>query len=352
MKKLILFVGSLSLLFIGCFLSITVYPKNTPTMKTVKGSILIDRLTDERFYLKLFYSNLMASQVEAYAVENDSIELLETPYSSFTEGFIETEKNTLLLKAINKYRETKGLEPITYYYNYQEIDDYGFVSLGEDLSTLYIINLFNYQVKCPSFDSPYALENQYIYHIALGDEGYYVLTAEANGYKAYLYTLDQEDFHMLSARKLSPPAKALTRHQYALDSSGNAYFIGNYSLIIISDEETINLPLSFNPDSIYCIEDKIYALSTSELFLSYAVLEDEIGLTQTGQVNLPNKFVKLISCHIQDSILYTVAYDENHPLYRHYITLYSLNNNNILYCLALKSPLSDPIALLGVHYES
>lgn len=351
MKKLIVFVGSLSLLLIGCFLSITIYPKNIPTFKNIKSHVLINRLTDENISLKLFYSNLTSSQIEAYNMEDATIESLETPYSSFTEGFIETKKHTLLLEAVNKYRNSEGLKPITYYYNYIEINNYGFLSLAEGLNTLYIIDLLNYEVTCPVFDSPYALENQYIYHIILGDDGYYILTAEVNGYHAYLYTLSKEDFHVLSARVLSPPTKALLRNQSGLDSNGNAYFIGNHSLLIISPEETTHFPLSFDPDSIYCIEDEIYVFSSSELFLSYALLKEDIGLIQTNQVNLPNKYVKLLSYHIRDSILYTVTYDESHPLYRNYITLYSLKNNNILYCLALNPTQYDTLALSDVHYD-
>ena len=352
MKRLILCVGGLSLLLMICLLSNTVYPKDTPTFKSIKGPVLIDRLADERFSLKLFYSDLASSQIETYQVDKDTISLVETPYSSFTNGFIETEKNALLLKAVNDYRAFEGLEPISYYYHYQELNNYGFLSLTEGLNTLYIIDLSNYQVTCPLFDLAYALENQYIYHITFGEEGYHILTAEANSYKAYLYTLSPEDFHILSARKLSPPSKAVLSNQYALDSNGNAYFIGNHSLVMISLEETINFPLDFDPDSIYCIDGQIYTFSTSELFLSYALLKEDIGVIQSGQMNLPNKFVKLMNCHIQNDILYTVTYDETHPLYRNYITLYNLKNNNILYCLALKGPHSDALALLDTHYIS
>ena len=96
--------------------------------------------------------------------------------------------------------------------------------------------------------------------------------------------------------------------------------------------------------------DEIYTFSSSELFLSYAIYKDDLGIIQTGQVNLPNKFVKLISYYIKDSILYTVTYDDTHPMYRNYITLYNLKNNNILYCLALKEIDSDHLALLDAHF--
>ncbi len=352
MKKLILLVGSLSLLFIGCFLTITIYPQNSPTFQTIKSRILMNRLTNEHFDLKLFYSDLTSSHIQAYDVQNSTITPSKTAYSSFTEGFIESDKNALLLKAVNQYRAFHDLDPINYYYNYTEIDHYGFLSLTEGLDTLYIINLSNEEVVCPSFDSTYAFEDQYIYHIVLGKEGYYILTAQSNGYMAFLYTLSPDDFHVLSARRLSPPSKALLSHHYAIDSAGNAYFIGHYSLLMISSEEAINIPLNFDPDSIYCFEDTIYAFSTSELFLSYAVFKDDIGMLQTGQVNLPNKFVKLVGCYIKDSILYTVFYDNNHPLYRNYITLYNLKNNTIIYCLALKSAPSNMLALLDTHFQA
>ncbi|MBE6021984.1 MAG: hypothetical protein E7231_01970 [Cellulosilyticum sp.] len=350
MKRILLFIGSICLLLIGFLICFNPIAASTPVMQTLKGTTLIDRLTEDSFKIELFYSDLSLSQIESYEVTASHIEPCSTPYTSFTEGFISSDKHAILLDAVNKYRHFQGLTPITYYHNYMEIDNYGFLSLTEGLGTLYIINLSTYEITTPSFDSEYALESQYVYHIVEGADVYYILTAQANSYKAFWYALSKDTFELKASRKLSPPTKALQSNQYALDRNGSAYFIGSNSLLVITPEETINIPLTFDPDTVYYADGQIYTLSLSELFLNYAVYNEDVGLSQWGQVNLPNKFASLVSCTIKNNILYTVTYDENHPLYRNYLTLYSLENNNIIYCLALKSH-SGLLALQNAHFH-
>lgn len=350
MKKLLLIIMP-STLIIGLCIFFRPNPKSVPTLKTLRGPVLIDRMAENNLNMTLFYSDLFLSQIEAYHINSSQMVPLATTYTSFTEGFIEADKNTLLLEAVNHYRKLKGLDPITYYHNYKELSGYGFLSLTEGLNTLYIIDLSNYEVTCPTFNAPYALERQYIYHITEGQDVYYILTAEANGYKAYWYTLSKDDFSVSHSKKLSPPSEALQIQHYALDPSGNAYFIGNNSLLIVTPEESIYLPLQFNPDALHYADGKVYIFSISELFLQYVVYESELGLTDSGQVNLPNKFVTLVSYEVKDDILYTVTYDSSHPLYRNYITLYRLTDNIILYCLPLKTNSNVLLSLQGAHYH-
>lgn len=351
-KKTLLVTGILCLMLIGIAGAYKASSQSTPVFKTIKGPILIDRLQGKNFDMTLFYSDIVLSEIDAYNASHSSLTHLTTAYSSYTEGFIESDKNDQLLKAVNDYRDTNGLAPITYYTNYEEVNGYGFLSLSEGLSTLYIINLSTYEVTCPTFDSHYALEKQYVYHVVLGADAYYVLTAKANSYEAYWYALDLQDFRVLQTQKLAPPSKATKPSQYALDGEGNAYFIGNNSLLIITPEETINLPLNFNPETVFYANDQIYTLSVSELFLNYAIYDENFGLVRSGQVNLPNKFVKLVSYDVIDSTLYTITYDSTHPLYRNYITLYDLKNNDILYCQALRDPEKSSLALLAAHITS
>lgn len=351
MKKSTLLIGIIGTFLICLIIIFRSFTQSTPTMKTIKGPVLIDRLEEENFKIDLFYSDLALAQIKPYEVTGSTIKAVNTHYTSYTEGIIESNKNALLLKAVNRYRAFEGLEPITYYHNYIELDGYGFLSLTDGLTTLYIIDLSTYEVTCPSFDSSYALDSQYIYHITEGEDAYYILSAEANGYKAYWYALSKDHFDILASKKLSPPTKAVESHHYALDSNGNAYFVGNNSLLIITPEEAINLPLDFNPEIVYYANNQIYILKTSELFLNYAIYNLDIGVTQTGQVNLPNKFVSLISYDIHGSILYTITHDKDHPIYRNYITLYNLETNNIIYCLALKSAENGYLSLVGAHYQ-
>ncbi|MBQ1274262.1 MAG: hypothetical protein IIY08_02615 [Cellulosilyticum sp.] len=351
MKKIFLLVACCMTLLFGMDILSNPFSKSIPAIKTIQGPVLIDRLNENDLKMILFYSDISSSHIEAYTVDSTQVTPLDTTYTSYTEGFIENSQNLLLLEAVNNYRALEGLEPISYYHNYIEINGYGFLSLTKGLSTLYIIDLSTYAVTCPTFDSAYALDEQYIYQISEGEDCYYILSAAANSYKAYWYALNKNDFSLSDSKQLSPPSKALYRNQYAIDETGTSYFIGNHSLLIMTLDETINLPLSFNPDSVYFNEGKIYTFSTSELFLSYAIYDPKLGLEDTRQVNLPNKFVTLIGCHIKDDILYTLTYDETHPLYRNYITLYNLKDHNMMYCLALKLPKNMTLALQDAHYD-
>lgn len=339
-------------IFLGTLGLIKLSHQNVPVFKSISGPILIDRLQGKNFDLRLFYSDLTLSQIQTYEVNHQHVTPIDTAYSSYTEGFIEEHKNTQILDAVNHYRLSHNLPPISYYHNYEEANGYGFLSLAEGLDSLYIIRLATHEVFTPSLNVDYALEKQYVYHVCYGNHTYYLLTAKANSYEAYWYALSPDDFHIIRSKKLMPPSKATKRNQYALDSEGNAYFVSNNSLFIATKQENITLPLQFNPEVVFFANDQIYALSASELFLNYAIYDEDFGLIRSGQVNLPNKFVRLVSWTIQDSTLYTITYDSEHPLYRNYITLYDLSSNNILYCQALKDPSSHSLALLDAIYLS
>ena len=352
-KNALLIMSSICLcLLLGTMGLLKFLHQDVPVIKNISGPILIDRLQGKNFDLRLLYSDLTLSQIQTYEANQEQITPLDTAYSSYTEGFIEESKNTQLLNAVNTYRLSQNLPAISYYHNYEESNGYGFLSLAEGLDSLYIINLSTDEVTTPSFDTDYALEKQYVYHVCFGDHTYYLLTAKANSYEAYWYALSPKDFHITRAKKLTPPSKATKRNQYALDSEGNAYFVSNNSLFIATPQENINLPLQFNPEVVFYANDQIYTLSVSELFLNYAIYDEDFGLVRSGQVNLPNKFVRLVSWYIQDTTLYTITYDSQHPLYRNYITLYDLNGNNILYCQALREPSSHSLALLDADYAS
>lgn len=351
MKKLIFLLGSLSLLIIGIFALYEPQPKALPTFNTIKGPILIDRLYHDTLNLTLIYSDLEGMVTQPYQVTSSKITPLKSSYSQYTEGFMESELNTKLLNAINAYRLHQNLEPITSYYNCTELNGYAFVSLVGGLDTLYIVDLLSYEVTCPTFDSSFAKERQYVYHIVEGGKAYYILTAKANSYDAFWYALDKNTFSLIHSKQISPPNKAVSRNQYALDANGNAYFVGTHSLLMVTSDESINLPLNFNPDSLYYADDKLYIFSLSELFLSCASYSEDIGIVDYGQFNLPNKFVSLVSLFLKGNTLYTVTYDPTHLLYRNYITLYDLENQHILYCLALRPCPNDGLTLQAAEYE-
>lgn len=319
---------------------------------TLEGPLLTNPIYKVSFNVQLFYGNIASSQVEAYTISPDQLTCEQTPYISFSEGFIETSKNEKLLEAINRYRVNQGLECITSYYNYQELEGYGFLSLTDGLGTLYRIDLSTYEVLCPTFNQSIDTTNQCIYHITADSDHYYVLAKQNNANKVILYAINKDTFSLCTMQNITTPSSARYKQHFALDQKGNLYFIEEDHVVVTDAHHTTYLPLTFEPEMLYATDQKIYALSTSNLFLDYATFNDKELILEFGQVNLPNKFVSLVSLKIQDNILYTLTSDTLHPLYHNYLTLYDLNMNHMLYCLAFNSPEETDLTLMGAIIKS
>lgn len=317
---------------------------------SLKGPVLIDRLQGRSFNLQLIYGTVDLGQIEVFNAAPSVLIESSPSYTSFTEGFIPCEKNELLLNMINVYRNLNNLEPITYYYNYIETAAYDFVSLSDGLGSVYIINHETGEVSTPIYDVPFASEKQYVYHITEGDDAFYILSAKANSYEAFWYRLDKNNFNVTAAKRLMPPLTAYTKNQYALDSTGTSYFAGNTNLYVVSDDETYSIPLGFTPDELHYHENLLYAFSVSELFLNYAIFDEDLQSIMTGYVNLPNKEVRLVDSLLEQQVLYTITYDDHHPVYRNYLTLYDLNKGEMIYCIALKE--NHNLALLDIEIDS
>ena len=316
----------------------------------LKGPILIDDLQHDSFNLQLIYGNINLDEIQVYDVSPHQFIANDTPYHSFTEGFIPSEKHTRLLEDVNKYRNLQNLDTVSYYYNYMETEHYDFVSLSNGLDALYIINKATGEVKTPHLNLPYALLKQYVYHIKESTDTIYVLTAKSNSYDAYLYGIDKETLSITGSKKITPSHLAVKRNQYALSPNGTAFFIDEGRLLVETLTESYDLSLPFTPSEVYFEEGQLYVFSLSELLLNYAVFDHNLELVHSGELNLPNKQVHLVAASLHDTTLYTVTYDTTHPLYRNYLTLYDLSTGEIIYCLALKS--HNHLALLGANFNT
>ena len=349
MKKKTLIMSSL-LCVIVLLIAYLTWPfnKTVPNTTTIKGPVLIDHLQGQPFHLQLIYSDIGLDDIRVYDVSSSQLSVNDVRYESFTEGFISSERNDKLLNLVNQFRSLQNLNAISYYYNYIETEHYDFISLSDGLEALYIINKMTGEVSSPYFDTPYASENQYVYHIEESTDAFYILTAKSNSYDAYLYRLDKETLSITDSKEMMPSSLAVNSKQYALSPNGTCFFIDENSLLVETLTESYRLPLPFTPSEVYFEEDQLYTFSLSKLFLRYAVLNENLETTATGELNLPNEQVRLVDASLNGTTLYTITYDMSHPLYRNYLTLYDLSTGEMIYCLALKS--HNKLALLDANF--
>lgn len=328
------------------------------TSPLANPSIIINQLPDTSFHLQMIYGSTDLQNIQIYDVTPEQFKIHETPYTSFTEGFMPRALNETLLAYVNQFRNLQKLAPISYYYHYKETDHYYFLSLSDGLDTLYIIDKHTLKVYTPSLSNSYKntsdeilvhmTEKQYVYDVKESLDALYVLTAKANSYAAYLYRFDKQTFTLTDFKKISPSCLAVSPHHYALSSNGTAFFIAEDSIQVESLTTSYKIPLSYTPTHLYYGEEQLYALGLSNQSLDYTLFDNLLNPLQTGSLSLPNSRVSLISTFLNDALLYTVTYDATHPVYSNYLTLYDLSTGKIVYCMGLKR-YSD-LALLDVHF--
>ena len=363
-KKVFIYLALLSSILLGIasfvlFNSFTLFNHTQlVTSPLTEPSIIINQLLNTSFHLQMIYGSTDLQDIQVYDVTPWQFKLHDIPYTSFTEGFIPSALNETLLACVNQFRSLQKLAPISYYYHYAETDHYYFLSLSDGLDTLYIINKRTHEVYTPSLSSSckntsdkiaaHMDEKQYVYDVKEGIDTFYVLTAKANSYAAYLYHFDKQTFTLTGFKKISPSCLAVYPHHYALSSNGTSFFISEDGIQVESLITSYEIPLSYPPTHLYYEEGQLYALGLSDQTLDYTLFDNQLNPLQTDSLSLPNSKVSLISAFLSDALLYTITYDATHPVYGHYLTLYDLSTGKIVYCMGLKRHSS--LALLDVHF--
>lgn len=288
--------------------------------------------------MKLFYGDVADEMLHAIHYDSNTFTLDPTQYNLACGIFMETSQHEALLAAVNGYRKMDGLLPITDYDHYEEHNGYGFLSLDTGLSSLYIIDLANYDVyTCSINDTTPPFGAEYIYHVMPTDQGYTLLSYEPESHTVNLFEVSEASFQVTRQKHFVPPAIFESAKQCTLDHKGQVYFTNTNELLIISSSGVQHIPLTFDPEYVFFEDEKIYALASSDFFLNYAVCDESLHLLEEGQANLPNKKVTLTTSFLRGDHLYTVTQDDLHPSFRNYITLYDLTTKEIVYCLALRT---------------
>lgn len=312
---------------------------------SVKETIFFNQLQeDQSFQLKLFYTDPAMEHLKSLLLTSHDLSVNNEALAPYTEGFLPQETNKRLLEAVNTYRQEQSLAPLTYFYHYQEVGDFAFVSSSEGLNALYFVNLNTLEISVPHIKSEEAYNPQYVYHIQEVNNIYYILTAGVNNLKARLYAFSPSTLDLTLVGALTTDTTALSSKQYALDTSGNAIFTHKNGLKFLTTTGLKSLDLSFTPEQIISSKDIIGALTIQNGTLLYALVNSQLELLDTGSLTLPSTDLSLINSFIQNDLLYTITYDQEHPIYRHYVSIYSLTTKTSVFCVGLSD--YDGLALL------
>lgn len=331
----------------GLCLPLSVNKEVAISVPTLKTTLLMDSFQKPDFLIHLFYGDLSQTEwLYSFEVTPDAVTLEEASYTSYPESFIPQEKSRQILALINDYRLQNNLPSLTTYTHYLEAADYGFVTTSDNLEELYIFDTHTQQVCQTFLDTEYALHPQQIYHISKNEDTIYLLTFNAESNSAYWYALDCHSLKLIKSQPIFLNSQQAQKEDFALDSKGQIFLLNGDATITVQNEQgTSKLMLDFIPECVFYSDNKLYAFCTSDLFLNYAIFDAELSSLSTGQTNLPNQMVSLLNCQLNNDYLYTITVDEQHPIYRHYITVYDINTKEIIYCLGLRD--NQNYTLLG-----
>ena len=317
----------------------------------LKRTNFINRLLPTQdFSLRLYYGNADLSHLAGYTLTKDTLSQEQIAFAPYSEGFLPQAENELLLKVVNDLRKKQGKKPLSYFYHYQRISDYVFASSSEGLEAFYLIDLNTLEVSTPILDHTEATQPQYVYQIRQIGDVYAVLTAGVNELAARLYVFSPSTLELQFITSTITDATALSRQQYALDDLGKALFTHEKGVEVVTKEEHSFLKLSFTPQMLVSHENNSLALSIEGSKLHYALIHSPSQAMEEGSLPLPNVHLSLVDSFIQGNLLYTITYDAQHPMYKHYISIYDLNLKELIFCEGLCN--NGELALLNTMFFS
>lgn len=330
-----------SLLAIICSFKMSFF---TPTNK-MSETVFINQLHgDDSFKLRLIYADSSMQEIQSLILSSKGLTSTHEALAPYTEGFLSKTHHDALLEAVNDYRAALGLIPLHYFYQVQLLGDYAFVSSSEGLDNLYWIHMATNKVQVPHLTSQDASKPQYVYHIQPVDDKYLILTAGVNSLMARLYTFSPSDLALSLVGTLKTDQTALSSSQYALDPLGNALFTYTNGIEVLNASGSQRLSLSFTPQQLVSSPNTTLAVRVENGMLFYALISPDLELLNTGRLILPHTDATLVSSFLQEDLLYTITYDASHPLYQHYISIYDLPTQTLVFCAGLSD--SNGLTLL------
>ncbi len=334
---------------LGILCAFKFFPLSEDSTVLKKTNFINRLLPTQDFSLRLYYGNADLSHLEGYTLTKDTLSQEQIAFAPYSEGFLPQPENEHLLKIVNDLREKQGKKPLSYFYHYQRIGDYAFASSSEGLEAFYLIDLNTLEVSTPILEHTEAAQPQYVYQIRQIGDIYAILTAGVNELTARLYTFSPNTLELNFMTSTTTDATALSRQQYALDSLGKALFTHEKGIEVVAKEEHSFLKLSFTPQMLVSHENSACALAIEGSKLHYALIDSSSQSIEEGSLLLPNVNLSLVDSFIQGNLLYTITYDAQHPMYKHYISIYDLSLKELIFCEGLSD--NGELALLKISVD-
>lgn len=326
MKKLIALL-SFALLLGTLSRFIPHYTKPTGTILLHQASTTLPslRLYYTKPYHHSFYSTILMPMSESLHTET-------TSYVPYTEGFMSQKNYKLLTHTIDFSR------PTTCYNYFQTTASQVVANLGPLTDTHFISQ--EGIVRTP-FTTLNALPNIYPNHLIESLDVYYVLGDIVGEYSAQYAILDKATLEILYNFTFPTSKDVIYPFHSALDIKGNAFFVHENGLCYMTpyDKTLHTLNLDFTPTYLVPHSTSTLALhlTLENDSLSLAQINTELLITKQTTLPLPQNGLSLIRAQSTPDYLVLLTHASSHPYYTHYILMYDLNTDQLIYCYGLHS---------------
>ncbi len=334
MKKYYFAILSSLIIIAVVLTAIFTYNKNQP-----KFNIFIDHSTILPVSdLNLIYSDITMQDIECYRLKDNQITKEKSPFLSYTKGVIPADKYHMYHALITTFNATQHPKKLTPLHNYYEDDNLVMMSYLGTLSDTYFIDKKTNKVHSVVVSPGTELSDIYVSYIRVVNNNLILLSMKANAYEAVIYRISLDDFSLNSLKTIPLSPDAITTYGHGINSEGICIFTMDKELMIYNSftDQTDCIPLPFSCSYIACNDQGgVFAGNLTENSFKYVLLDKHFRVTKNSDLSLPAPDSHIVSLIYQDAHLYTATYHSNYALYPNYISVYTLKDSKLIYCIAL-----------------
>lgn len=304
----------------------------------LQSKVLIDNTrTNPISDLTLIYCDITMQNIEAYDLKSNHISKEKTPLLSYTKGVIPSYKYNTYHNLVCSLQRSQNQKEPYYLHNYYEDDQIVVMSYLGTLSDTYIIDKNTKTPHSISFSSSIDLAKIYVSHIKIAKDTLILLGMKANEYESIVYTVSLNDYKVINCKSIPITEDAVKAQAHAITNQGNCIFAMDKQLMTYNPF-TDQIGYTILPFSCTLIvpgdNQNIFLGSLAENSIRYILLDDSFNIIKTTELSLPAPNAHIVSLIYKNSSLYMATYHPNYILYPNYISVYALEDSNLIYCTA------------------